>query len=66
MVGETRDQFDGLAHQVVTGSIVRIRIERIHFQNTTGKDIHDILPLPDRGYSSWFSAPTAYYRRSSL
>ena len=40
---ETRDQFDRLAHQVVTGSIVRIRIERIHFQNTTGKDIHDIL-----------------------
>lgn len=43
MVGKREISSMGLPHQVVTGSIVRIRIERIHFQNTTGKDIHDIL-----------------------
>ena len=42
---ETRDQLDRLAHQVVARGIVGVRVERVHFEDATGQDVHDVLSL---------------------
>jgi len=42
---ETWDQLDRLAHQVVARGIIGVRIERVHFEDATGQDVHDVLSL---------------------
>ena len=38
-------QFYRLPHQIVSGCIVGIRIERVHFENTPSQNIHNIMSL---------------------
>ena len=44
-------QLYALAHQIVTADVIRIRIEGVHFEHTTGQDVHDVtaFQLDDMG-----------------
>ena len=44
-------QLNTLAHQIVTADVIRIWIEGVHFEHTTGQDVHDVtaFQLDDMG-----------------
>ena len=48
---ELGNQLNTLAHQIVTADVIRIRIEGVHFEHTTGQDVHDVaaFQLDDMG-----------------
>src|SRR5574344_1706343 len=39
---ELGNKFYGLTHQIVTRYVVGIRVKGVHFQNATGKNVHDV------------------------
>ena len=42
---ELGDKLYRLTHEVVARNIIGIRVEGVHFEHTTGKDVHDVGTL---------------------